>query len=86
MVIDLQIAVVGNLDNFQKQIVTKAIIADMTTIIGTMGKLITMASIVAIDTASIAGSSTAVVEKVGVACTAIAVAVLVSLTNIAIYP
>lgn len=86
MVIDLQIAVVRNLDNFQKQIVTKAIIADMTTIIGTMGKLITMASIVAIDTASIAGSSAAVVEKVGVACTAIAVAVLVSLTYIAIYP
>ena len=74
------------MDNFQKQIVTKAIIADMTTIIGTMGKLITMASIVAIDTASIAGSSAAVVEKVGVACTAIAVAVLVSLTYIAIYP
>ena len=72
------------MDNLQKQIVTKVIIADMTTIIRTVGKLIMMASIAATDTASIADSSTVAVEKVGVACTAIAV--LVSLTYIVIYP
>jgi len=72
------------LDNFQKQIVTKVVIKDMTTIIRTVGKLIIMASIVAVDTASIAGSSTVVVGMVEVPC--IAIAVLVSLTYIAIYP
>jgi hypothetical protein len=61
----------------------------MSTIIDTKGKLITIvvASIAAVDTACIADSSIVVVESIGVACIAIlAIAVLIFLTYIAIYP
>ena len=62
----------------------------MSTIIDTKGKLITIvvASIAAVDTACIADSSiVVVVESIGVACIAIlAIAVLIFLTYIAIYP
>ena len=54
-----------------------------------MGKLITiiMASIIAIDIASIADSSFVVVESIGAACIAkLAIAVLLLPTFIAIYP
>ena len=85
----LKIAVVGNLDKRQKQIITKVVIAIGKFVIGTMGKLITiiMASIIAIDIASIADSSFVVVKFVGVACIVkLAIAVLIFPTSIAIYP